>query len=82
MFLDYICFHIPDDSFSGIANCIGIVRGFMHDSSSVKRGYTSLEAVLLGIPVGYYCVDLSLYKVDNLYLPRAVNFFFFFFEFL
>ncbi|KAK9936264.1 hypothetical protein M0R45_013113 [Rubus argutus] len=68
MFLDYICFHIPDDSFSGIANCIGIMRGFMHDSSSVKRGYTSLEAVLLGIPVGYYCVDLSLYKESQIVL--------------
>lgn len=72
MFLDYISFHIPDESFSGMENCIGIVRGIMHDSSIVKRGYTSVEAVLLCIPVGYYCVDLSLYKVEKLYLQTAV----------
>lgn len=37
----------------------------MHDSSSVNKRYTSLEAVLLGVPAGYYCVDLSLYKVET-----------------
>ncbi|XP_062013274.1 anaphase-promoting complex subunit 4 [Rosa rugosa] len=68
MFLDYISFHIPDESFSGMENCIGIVRGIMHDSSIVKRGYTSVEAVLLCIPVGYYCVDLSLYKESQIVL--------------
>lgn len=65
MLLDYISFQIPDDSFSGVSNCIGIVRGFMHDSISVKRGYTSLEAVLLCVPGGYCCADLSLYKVKT-----------------
>lgn len=35
----------------------------MHDMSSKKRGHTSLEAVLLSVPAGYHCVDLSLYKV-------------------
>ncbi|XP_068325180.1 anaphase-promoting complex subunit 4 [Pyrus communis] len=68
LFLDYISFQIPDESLSGIANCIGIVRGFMHDSSSVNKGYTSLEAVLLGVPAGYYCVDLSLYKESQIVL--------------
>lgn len=37
----------------------------MHDLSTVKKGYTSLEAVLLSIPDGYHFVDLSLYKVKN-----------------
>nr|XP_011460293.1 PREDICTED: anaphase-promoting complex subunit 4 [Fragaria vesca subsp. vesca] len=67
-FLDYISFHIPDDSFSGIANCIGIMRGIMQDSSIIKEGYTSVEAVLLCIPVGYYCIDLSLYKDSQIVL--------------
>ncbi|TQD77321.1 hypothetical protein C1H46_037144 [Malus baccata] len=68
LFLDYISFQIPDECLSGIANCIGIVRGFMHDSSSVNKGYTSLEAVLLGVPAGYYCMDLSLYKESQIVL--------------
>ncbi|KAM1008679.1 anaphase-promoting complex subunit 4 [Malus sylvestris] len=68
LFLDYISFQIPDESLSGIANCIGIVKGFMHDSSSVNKGYTSLEAVLLGVPAGYYCMDLSLYKESQIVL--------------
>ncbi|XP_034214411.1 anaphase-promoting complex subunit 4 isoform X2 [Prunus dulcis] len=68
MLLDYISFQIPDDSFSGVSNCIGIVRGFMLDSISVKRGYTSLEAVLLCVPGGYCCADLSLYKESQIVL--------------
>ncbi|KAL5839669.1 hypothetical protein ACOSQ4_012277 [Xanthoceras sorbifolium] len=61
-FIDYQSFRIPDELFSDIANCIGIARGFMHDLSSQKRGCSSLEAVLLSVPAGYQCVDLSLYK--------------------
>ncbi|KAJ9690302.1 hypothetical protein PVL29_012784 [Vitis rotundifolia] len=67
-FIDYIAFKVPDESFSDVANCIGIARGFMHDSSSVKKGYTSLEAVLLSVPDGYHCVDLSLYKESQMVL--------------
>ncbi|KAH7545917.1 hypothetical protein FEM48_Zijuj01G0145100 [Ziziphus jujuba var. spinosa] len=67
-FIDYISFQIPDDSFSNIANCIGIVRGFTHDLSSVKKGCSSLEAVLLSVPEGYQCVDLSLYKESQIVL--------------
>lgn len=62
-FIDYIAFKIPNESFSDITNCIGIMRGFVHDLNSVKKGYSSLEAVLLSVPDGYYCADLSLYKV-------------------
>ncbi|KAK9267431.1 hypothetical protein L1049_009857 [Liquidambar formosana] len=66
-FIDYISFRIPDES-SDISNCIGIARGFMDDLSSVKKGYTSLEAVLLCVPDGYHCVDLSLYKESQIVL--------------
>ncbi|KAK7842495.1 anaphase-promoting complex subunit 4, partial [Quercus suber] len=67
-FIDYISFQIPEESFPEIANCIGIARGFMNDLISVKKGYFSLEAVLLGVPDGYHCVDLSLYKESQIVL--------------
>ncbi|KAF3972333.1 hypothetical protein CMV_004143 [Castanea mollissima] len=67
-FIDYISFQIPEESFPEIANCIGIARGFMNDLISVKKGYSSLEAVLLGVPDGYHCVDLSLYKESQIVL--------------
>jgi anaphase-promoting complex subunit 4 len=37
----------------------------MNDLINVKKGYASLEAVLLCVPAGYHCVDLSLYKVKT-----------------
>lgn len=67
-FIDYVSFQVPNEPFSDIANCIGILRGFMHDMSSIKKGYTSLEAVLLSVPSGYHCVDLSLYKDGQIVL--------------
>lgn len=63
-FKDYIAFQIQDDSFTDIANCIAIIRGFTHHLSSINMGYTSLESVLLCVPEGYHSVDLSLYKVQ------------------
>jgi len=63
--VDYICFKIPDESLD-LINCIGILRGFACDSSSIQKGFSSLEAVLLCIPEGYHCVDLSLYKVTQI----------------
>ncbi|KAB1221901.1 Anaphase-promoting complex subunit 4 [Morella rubra] len=66
--IDYVSFQIPDESFPAIANCIGIARGFMNSLINVKKGYTSLEAVLLCIPDGYRCVDLSLYKEGRIVL--------------
>ncbi|WCJ26939.1 Anaphase-promoting complex subunit 4 [Euphorbia peplus] len=66
--VDYICFQVPKEPSSEITNCIGILRGFMHDSSNLKKGHTSLEAVLLSIPAGYDCVDLSLYKDTQIVL--------------
>lgn len=73
--IDYISFQVPDESFSDIENCICIVRGFMHDADSLKKGYSSLEAVLLRVPVDYQCVDLSLYKDSQivLLLNKATN---------
>lgn len=37
----------------------------MNHLMNVKKGYTSLEIVLLCVPGGYHCVDLSLYKVKT-----------------
>ncbi|KAJ7946905.1 Anaphase-promoting complex subunit 4 [Quillaja saponaria] len=45
-----------------------IVRRFMHDLSCEKKGCSSLEAVLLSVPDGYQCVDLSLYKESQIVL--------------
>ncbi|KAK7362944.1 hypothetical protein VNO77_05069 [Canavalia gladiata] len=67
-FIDYISFQVPDECFSDIVNCICIVRGFMHDSYFLKKGYSSLEAVLLCVPADYQCVDLSLYKDSQIVL--------------
>lgn len=66
--VDYISFRIPDESFSDISNCIGILRGLMHDLRNGEKGCNSLEAVLLCIPDGYHCVDLSLYKESQIVL--------------
>ncbi|XP_040935424.1 anaphase-promoting complex subunit 4 isoform X2 [Gossypium hirsutum] len=68
-FIDYISFQIPGDSSSNIANCIGISRRFMHSlsNSSIEES-ASLEAVLLSVPDGYHCVDLSLYKEGQIVL--------------
>ncbi|GMN50906.1 hypothetical protein TIFTF001_020066 [Ficus carica] len=67
-FVDYISFQVPDDSFSNISNCIAIVRNFTHDSIYIKNGYTSSQALLLRVPDGYHCVDLSLYKESQIVL--------------
>lgn len=40
----------------------------MHDLDNLEKGYTSLEAVLLCVPDGYHCVDLSLYKESQIVL--------------
>lgn len=59
---DYVSFLIPDGSFPDVRNCIGIVRGAVDHISNVKKGYSSLEALILSVPDGFECVDLSLYK--------------------
>ncbi|KAF9614456.1 hypothetical protein IFM89_018692 [Coptis chinensis] len=66
--VDYICFRLPDESFSDMPNNIGIARGFMHNLSSADKDCSSMEAVLLSIPEGYHCVDLSFYKESQIVL--------------
>ncbi|XP_043711460.1 anaphase-promoting complex subunit 4 isoform X2 [Telopea speciosissima] len=66
--VDYICFRIPDDSFLDMPNCVAITRGFMYGSSGTEKGYNSLEAALLHVPDGYHCVDVSLYKENQIIL--------------
>ncbi|XP_010538367.1 PREDICTED: anaphase-promoting complex subunit 4 isoform X2 [Tarenaya hassleriana] len=67
-YTDYISFQVPDEALPDIDNCIGVARGFMHNTINEENGYTSLEAVLLSVPDGYHCVDLSLYKDSELVL--------------
>ncbi|XP_031391478.1 anaphase-promoting complex subunit 4 isoform X1 [Punica granatum] len=67
LLIDYISFQIPDESLD-IGNCIVILRGLMNAPGSRSRGENSLEAILLCIPDGYYCVDLSLYKESQIVL--------------
>ncbi|WZZ25145.1 hypothetical protein YC2023_008546 [Brassica napus] len=67
-YTDYISFQVPDEAFPDIQNCIGIAKGFKQNSNNQTNDYTSLEAVLLSVPSGYHCVDLSLYKDKELVL--------------
>ncbi|VFQ88994.1 unnamed protein product [Cuscuta campestris] len=66
--IDYISFRVPDISNPNMSNCIGIIRGAIHDMGNSDHGQASLEASLLCIPNGYHCVDLSLYKDAQLIL--------------
>ncbi|KAL7149453.1 hypothetical protein ABFS83_05G041600 [Erythranthe nasuta] len=65
---DYTSFMIPDETFPNITNCIGIARGLVYDLDNLKNGQNSLEVALLRVPVGYHCVDLSLYKEEQIVL--------------
>ncbi|XP_020090812.1 anaphase-promoting complex subunit 4 isoform X2 [Ananas comosus] len=65
--VDYICFKVPDESF-GLTNCIGIIRGFTSNSRFINKEAASPAAVLLRIPDEYECVDLSLYKDNQIIL--------------
>ncbi|XP_015688990.1 anaphase-promoting complex subunit 4 isoform X1 [Oryza brachyantha] len=56
---DYICFKIPEGSLN-LKNCIGVIKNFSNSSSSRP----SLSGCLLRIPDEYECIDVSLYK-DN-----------------
>ncbi|KAJ0798437.1 putative transcription factor WD40-like family [Helianthus annuus] len=58
-FVDYITFILPDEPSSELANCVVVMRCLMNND---------LEAVLLCVPDGYRCVDLSLYKECQLVL--------------
>ncbi|XP_044953837.1 anaphase-promoting complex subunit 4 isoform X2 [Hordeum vulgare subsp. vulgare] len=58
---DYICFKIPDGSLN-LRNFVAVIKDFC--SSRSTSSIPSLSGFLLHIPVEYECVDLSLYK-DN-----------------
>lgn len=45
----------------------------MNDSDCLKKGYSTMEAVLLCVPVDYQCVDLSLYKVKSMKVRNIPN---------
>ncbi|KAL8107889.1 anaphase-promoting complex subunit 4 [Apium graveolens] len=66
--IDYFSFIIPEESFPAIPKCIGMIRGFLHDGNHVEKDYNSPEAVLLRVPDNYHCVDLSLYKDNQIVL--------------
>lgn len=67
-YIDYISFLVPNDSSLGTANCIGVARRFMHSQNGKKEECDLLEATLLSVPDGYHCVDLSLYKENQIVL--------------
>ncbi|XP_071741513.1 anaphase-promoting complex subunit 4-like [Rutidosis leptorrhynchoides] len=54
--VNYVSFRLPDEGSSNLANCVVVTRCIMN----------ALEAVLLRVPDGYHCVDLSLYKERQL----------------
>ncbi|XP_078157741.1 transducin/WD40 repeat-like superfamily protein [Carex rostrata] len=65
---DYTCFKVLDGSL-GLKNCIGIIRGFMTGlNPSMDREESCLDAVLVHLPDQYECVDLSLYKENQIVL--------------
>ncbi|KAI3466641.1 hypothetical protein Pfo_023304 [Paulownia fortunei] len=66
--IDYTSFMVPDETFPNITNCIGIARGLIHDLDNLKSRHNSLEVAVLHIPDGYHCVDLSLYKEEQIAL--------------
>jgi hypothetical protein len=64
---DYTCFKVLDGSL-GLKNCIGIVRGFMTGLNSSMDGEEfCLDTVLVHLPDHYECIDLSMYKVIELW---------------
>ncbi|KAG0473509.1 hypothetical protein HPP92_015366 [Vanilla planifolia] len=65
--VDYISFRIPDESLD-MVNCLGILKGLACRSTSIDKGLASISAVLLSIPRGYHCVDISFYKEKQLIL--------------
>ncbi|KAK6133393.1 hypothetical protein DH2020_032857 [Rehmannia glutinosa] len=65
---DYTSFMVPDETFPNFTNCIGVAKGLMHDQDNLKSGHHSLEVAVLRVPDGYHCVDLSLYKEEQIVL--------------
>ncbi|GAB2252532.1 hypothetical protein Droror1_Dr00005379 [Drosera rotundifolia] len=66
--MGYIGLRIPDGSLSGVSNGVVVLRGWMNEMRNGKEGSISLEASLLSWPHYYNCVDLSLYKEEQIVL--------------
>ncbi|GER57032.1 anaphase-promoting complex subunit 4 [Striga asiatica] len=66
--IDYTCFMVPNETFPNISNCIGIARGLISNLDNFKSGHSSLEIAVLHVPDDYNCVDLSLYKEEQIVL--------------
>ncbi|GAB2211257.1 hypothetical protein Droror1_Dr00016550 [Drosera rotundifolia] len=66
--MGYIGLRIPDGSLSGVSNGVVVLRGWMNEIRNGKEGSISLEASLLSWPDYYNCVDLSLYKEEQIVL--------------
>ncbi|KAM0874715.1 hypothetical protein ACQ4PT_037261 [Festuca glaucescens] len=68
---DYICFKIPDGSLN-LRNCIGVIKNFCNSRSTIST--PSLSGFLLRMPDEYECVDLSLYKDNQVVLLLSGKF--------
>lgn len=62
---DYVCFKIPHGSLNKI-NCIGVIKDSGNCCTALSM--VPLSGFLLHIPDEYECVDLSLYKDNQLIL--------------
>ncbi|GAA0164098.1 hypothetical protein LIER_19814 [Lithospermum erythrorhizon] len=66
-YTECITVRVPEDSFPSIPNCILIARRLLFDLNNAEND-PSIEAALLRLPDGYHCVDLSLYKDQQIVL--------------
>ncbi|CAN6245841.1 unnamed protein product [Urochloa humidicola] len=64
-FTGYVCFKIPDGSLNK-RNCIGVIRDSGNCCTILSMA--SLSGFLLHMPDKYECVDLSLYKGNQIVL--------------
>ncbi|KAF8689842.1 hypothetical protein HU200_041473 [Digitaria exilis] len=62
---DYVCFKIPDESLNK-RNCIGVIKNSGNCCTALSMA--SLSGFLLHMPDEYECVDLSLYKDNQIVL--------------
>ncbi|KAF8730169.1 hypothetical protein HU200_017141 [Digitaria exilis] len=62
---DYVCFKIPDESLNK-RNCIGVIKNSSNCCTALSMA--SLSGFLLHMPDEYECVDLSLYKGNQIVL--------------
>ncbi|XP_039115424.1 anaphase-promoting complex subunit 4 isoform X1 [Dioscorea cayenensis subsp. rotundata] len=65
--VDYVCFRMPEESLE-LMNYVGVIRGFSNYKDSIENGETGPDGVLLCIPDEYHCVDVALYKDNQIVL--------------